>query len=255
MLLPALALPVNAHFRRLLLPRAKGIRLAPAVVPLAAATSSIQRETLRACFLVRQIKPTIKACIDTASDPVHRRRPARYRYPTLCSSRALVVSTYSPGLSCPVPKLSPLPTFRLRRRLSRRADEPAMTPSPQPSSQAAEPRPPRSTQRVSVNIAEGDKENGRRFELRVSECVETKTVTTTTRLTRKFPRIFLRDPAPLETLDHKEYPLASKPTPPELLEFSYEEQEEERLDDETSNGELEDENDQNQDVGDNVSNS
>lgn len=124
-----------------------------------------------------------------------------------------------------------------------------MTPSPKPSSQAVEPRRPRSAPRVSVSIAEGDKENGGRFELQVSECVETKTVTTTTRLTRKFPRIFLRDPAPLETLDHKEYPLALKPTPPELLQFSYEELEEERLDDESSNGELEDEEHQNQNIG------
>lgn len=61
----------------------------------------------------------------------------------------------------------------------------------------------------------------RRFQLQVSECVETKTVTTTTRLTRKFPHVFVRDPTPLERLDSKEYPLAMKPTPPELLGFSY----------------------------------
>ncbi|KAG5993992.1 hypothetical protein E4U43_003342, partial [Claviceps pusilla] len=130
-----------------------------------------------------------------------------------------------------------------------------MTPSPKPSSQAVEPRRPRSAPRVSVSIAEGDKENGGRFELQVSECVETKTVTTTTRLTRKFPRIFLRDPAPLESLDHKEYPLALKPTPPELLQFSYEELEEERLDDESSNGELEDEEHQNRNIGKKVATS
>ncbi|KAG5981944.1 hypothetical protein E4U55_002478 [Claviceps digitariae] len=119
-----------------------------------------------------------------------------------------------------------------------------MTPSPKPSSQAVEPRRPRSgrsAQTVSVSIAEGDKENGRRFELQLSECVETKTVTTTTRLTRKFPRIYLSDPAPLETLDYREYPLASKPTPPELLGFCFEQPEEERLEDEASNVELEDE--------------
>ncbi|TWU74970.1 SCF ubiquitin ligase complex subunit cdc4 [Metarhizium rileyi] len=96
-----------------------------------------------------------------------------------------------------------------------------MTPSPLPSSQASEPRRPRSAPKVSVNIAEGSQTNSRRFQLQVSECVETKTVTTTTRLTRKFPQVFVRDPTPLEGLDTKEYPLAMKPTPPELLEFSY----------------------------------
>lgn len=98
-----------------------------------------------------------------------------------------------------------------------------MTPSPS-SQQGLEPRRPRSghTQTVSVNIAESTPPNGnRRFQLHVSECVETKTVTTTTRLTRKFPQVFIRDPAPLESLDTKEYPLATKPTPPELADFSY----------------------------------
>lgn len=107
-----------------------------------------------------------------------------------------------------------------------------MTPSPLPSSQASEPRRPRSASKVSVNIAEGSQNNGRRFQLEVSECVETKTVTTTTRLTRKFPRVFVRDPTPLESLDTKEYPLAMKPTPPELLDFSYNVAEEDRAADE-----------------------
>jgi F-box and WD-40 domain protein CDC4 len=99
----------------------------------------------------------------------------------------------------------------------------AMTPSPS-SQQGLEPRRPRSghKQTVSVNIAETTPPNGnRRFQLHVSECVETKTVTTTTRLTRKFPQVFIRDPAPLSRLDSKEYPLAMKPTPPELADFSY----------------------------------
>jgi F-box and WD-40 domain protein CDC4 len=97
-----------------------------------------------------------------------------------------------------------------------------MTPSP--PSQALEPRRPKSAQTVSVNFSDGAStgQNGsRRFQLEVSECVETKTVTTTTRLTRKFPHVFVRDPTPLEYLDAKEYPLAMKPTPPELTEFSY----------------------------------
>lgn len=112
-----------------------------------------------------------------------------------------------------------------------------MTPSPIPSNPASEPRRPRSAPKVSVNIVEGSQNNGRRYhQLEVRECVETKTVTTTTRLTRKFPRVFVGDPTPLESLDTKEYPLAMKPTPPELLEFSYnvpedEQAEEEYLDD------------------------
>ncbi|KAK9440572.1 WD repeat containing protein pop1 [Metarhizium brunneum] len=96
-----------------------------------------------------------------------------------------------------------------------------MTPSPLPCGQASEPRRPRSDPKVSVNIAEDSQSHGRRFQLEMSECVETKTVTTTTRLTRKFPQVFVRDPTPLESLDTKEYPLAMKPTPPELLDFSY----------------------------------
>lgn len=111
-----------------------------------------------------------------------------------------------------------------------------MTSSPSPSpagpSQALDTRRPKSAQNqnqnqnqnqtVSVNIAEASGQNGaRRFQLQVSECVETKTVTTTTRLTRKFPHVFVRDPTPLSSLDAKEYPLASKPTPPELNSFTF----------------------------------
>jgi F-box and WD-40 domain protein CDC4 len=75
---------------------------------------------------------------------------------------------------------------------------------------------------MAVNIAESSPEdNPRRFQLELSECVETKTVTTTTRLTRKFPHVFVSNPTPLECLDTKEYPLAMKPTPPELADFTY----------------------------------
>lgn len=74
---------------------------------------------------------------------------------------------------------------------------------------------------MSVSLAEAPQGLGRRFQLEVSECVETKTVTTTTRLTRKFPHVFVRDPTPLANLDSKEYPLAMKETPPELLQFQY----------------------------------
>ncbi|KAF4122069.1 F-box and WD-40 domain protein CDC4 [Geosmithia morbida] len=75
---------------------------------------------------------------------------------------------------------------------------------------------------VSVNISEPAQDSGsRRFQLQMSECVETRTVTTTTRLTRKFPQVFDANPTPLASLDEKEFPLAMKPTPPELLAFSY----------------------------------
>lgn len=98
------------------------------------------------------------------------------------------------------------------------------SPGPSHASQTLDQRRPRSaqTQTVAVNIAEAPTQNGsRRFQLEVSECVETKTVTTTTRLTRKFPQVFVRDPTPLSNLDAKEYPLAMKPAPPELSDFSY----------------------------------
>lgn len=74
---------------------------------------------------------------------------------------------------------------------------------------------------MAVNISEGGLDSPRRFQLEMSECVETKTVTTTTRLTRKFPQVFVTNPTPLESLDIKEYPLATKPTPPEIADFSY----------------------------------
>ncbi|KAJ3474401.1 hypothetical protein NLG97_g9863 [Lecanicillium saksenae] len=97
------------------------------------------------------------------------------------------------------------------------------SPSPAGSSRALEARRPRSaqTQTVAVNMVEGANQQGaRHYQLHVSECVETKTVTTTTRLTRKFPQVFVRDPTPLTNLDVREYPLAMKPTPPELAGFS-----------------------------------
>ncbi|OAQ99484.1 hypothetical protein LLEC1_02336 [Akanthomyces lecanii] len=97
------------------------------------------------------------------------------------------------------------------------------SPSPAASSRALDTRRPRSaqTQTVAVNMVEAPSQQGaRHFQLHVSECVETRTVTTTTRLTRKFPQVFVRDPTPLTTLDVREYPLAMKPTPPELAGFS-----------------------------------
>ncbi|KAG6361001.1 hypothetical protein INS49_009220 [Diaporthe citri] len=57
-------------------------------------------------------------------------------------------------------------------------------------------------------------------EYELSQCVETKTVTTTTTTKRSYPPLFIRQPRPLETLDVKEYPLAQGPTPPDLRKFT-----------------------------------
>lgn len=97
-----------------------------------------------------------------------------------------------------------------------------MTPTPSPGSPAGDARQAKnSSQVVSVNISEPNPDSPSRFHLEVSECVETRTVTTTTRLTRKSPHVFDSNPTPLECLDTKEFPLAMKPTPPELLAFTY----------------------------------
>jgi F-box and WD-40 domain protein CDC4 len=95
-----------------------------------------------------------------------------------------------------------------------------MTPSPGPNT--AEGRRPQSSQTVSVSWGEDDSPGGaRRFQFEVSECVETKTVTTTTTTKRTFPPVYVREPRTLASLDAKEYPLASRPTPPELAQFSF----------------------------------
>ncbi|KAG7285808.1 hypothetical protein NEMBOFW57_008102 [Staphylotrichum longicolle] len=66
------------------------------------------------------------------------------------------------------------------------------------------------------------------------ECIETKTVTTTTTTKRSYPPLFLREPRDVHTLDSKEYPLAARPTPPELrkLTFDLDDYEPESWDDE-----------------------
>lgn len=53
------------------------------------------------------------------------------------------------------------------------------------------------------------------------ECVETKTITTTTTTKRSYPPLFLREPRDVHLLDSKEYPLASRPTPPELRTLTF----------------------------------
>jgi hypothetical protein len=96
----------------------------------------------------------------------------------------------------------------------------AMSLSPAPN---ADQRRPLSSQTVSVSWGEDASSDGpRRFQFEVSECVETKTVTTTTTTKRTFPPIFVGESRRLESLDAKEYPLAAKPTPPELAKFSFE---------------------------------
>ncbi|KAK4168428.1 WD40-repeat-containing domain protein [Cladorrhinum sp. PSN259] len=53
------------------------------------------------------------------------------------------------------------------------------------------------------------------------ECIETKTVTTTTTTKRSYPPLFVREPRDLHLLDSKEYPLAAKRTPPELRKLTF----------------------------------
>jgi F-box and WD-40 domain protein CDC4 len=59
------------------------------------------------------------------------------------------------------------------------------------------------------------------LQIGVAECVETKTITTTTTTKRSYPPLLIQQ-QPLDNLDAKEYPLAAKPTPAEILKFSYE---------------------------------
>ncbi|KAK5626534.1 hypothetical protein RRF57_002249 [Xylaria bambusicola] len=54
-----------------------------------------------------------------------------------------------------------------------------------------------------------------------AECIETKIVTTTTTTKRTYPPLQVHESRPLFSLDAKEYPLARKPTPPELAHFAF----------------------------------
>lgn len=89
---------------------------------------------------------------------------------------------------------------------------------------AVEGQPPRSrNQTVSVGWVEGDNTVSRRtssLQFELAECVETKTITTTTTTKRSYPPLLIRQD--LAQLDPKEYPLALQQPPPELLNFSYE---------------------------------
>ncbi|RYP45563.1 hypothetical protein DL768_008112 [Monosporascus sp. mg162] len=78
---------------------------------------------------------------------------------------------------------------------------------------------------VSVNFDDADPltPNGSRSSMKfeVAECIETKTITTTTTTKRSYPPFLLKESRPLSSLDSKEYPLAQKPTPPELANFTF----------------------------------
>ncbi|WYZ41116.1 hypothetical protein EsH8_V_000011 [Colletotrichum jinshuiense] len=100
-----------------------------------------------------------------------------------------------------------------------------MTPSPGPQINTTEVRRPRSSQTVSFSVDESNNSihgtDSTSLQLAVSECIETTTTTTTTTTKRTFPPVYLREVRPLHELDSKEYPLASKPLPPELANFSF----------------------------------
>ncbi|KAI3328760.1 quinon protein alcohol dehydrogenase-like superfamily [Ustulina deusta] len=86
-----------------------------------------------------------------------------------------------------------------------------------------EPKRPRSSQTtVSVNFDEPDSLSPHpRIKFGVAECIETKTITTTTTTKRSYPPLLVRESRPLFSLDAKEFPLARKPTPPELAHFAF----------------------------------
>jgi F-box and WD-40 domain protein CDC4 len=65
-------------------------------------------------------------------------------------------------------------------------------------------------------------QNTTRLQVELAECVETKTITTTTTTKRSYPPLIVRPPRSLYSLDAREYPLALKPTPRELTNFSFE---------------------------------
>ncbi|KAK4098012.1 WD40 repeat-like protein [Parathielavia hyrcaniae] len=85
-----------------------------------------------------------------------------------------------------------------------------------------EARRPRSGHRVSMTWQEdeGTVTHHRMMQF-ADECIETKTVTTTTTTKRAYPPLFLREPRQVKALDSKEYPLAARPTPPELRSLTF----------------------------------
>ncbi|KAI2607898.1 WD40 repeat-like protein [Hypoxylon sp. NC1633] len=95
-------------------------------------------------------------------------------------------------------------------------------PSPDGSMESGGGRPQSSETTVSVNYDDTDSPSPHaRIKFGVAECIETKTVTTTTTTKRSYPPLLVRESRPLASLDSKEYPLAQKPTPPELANFTF----------------------------------
>ncbi|SPQ23384.1 f335dbf8-da02-4653-9fca-47a13d08c271 [Thermothielavioides terrestris] len=85
-----------------------------------------------------------------------------------------------------------------------------------------EGRRPRSSHKVSMTWHEDEATvTHRRMMQFADECIETKTVTTTTTTKRSYPPLFLREPRDVHSLDSKEYPLAARPTPPELRRLTF----------------------------------
>ncbi|KAI1472782.1 WD40 repeat-like protein [Daldinia caldariorum] len=92
-------------------------------------------------------------------------------------------------------------------------------PSADERMESARPRSSHAT--VSVNFDDADSHSHPRLKFGVAECIETKTVTTTTTTKRSYPPLLVRESKPLSSLDSKEFPLAQKPTPPELANFTF----------------------------------
>ncbi|KAJ2896894.1 hypothetical protein MKZ38_005115 [Zalerion maritima] len=106
------------------------------------------------------------------------------------------------------------------------SSEPPHRLSPATDAKASALRPlSRSSQKVSLHWDDVDngisKETSTSMQFGLAECVETKTITTTTTTKRTFPRLFVRQARPLHSLDQKEYPLAHKATPDELKNISW----------------------------------
>lgn len=82
----------------------------------------------------------------------------------------------------------------------------------------------RPSQTVSLGWQDVDDTVGHtsRLQVELADVIETKTVTTTTTTKRSYPPLLFQNPRPHNNLDAKDYPLAFKPTPPELTRFSYE---------------------------------
>lgn len=92
-----------------------------------------------------------------------------------------------------------------------------------PVQKTTEIRRPRTNQRLTVSFDDPESDvpgSSASLQYELAQCVETKTVTTTTTTQRSYPPVFIRQPRPLEALDAKEYPLARGPTPSDLRKFT-----------------------------------